>query len=130
MNQTLNLAALVAAYIAKRDEIDVIKKRHAEELAPHQEVMKRAEGYFLDFLDANGIDSSRTEYGTFFKEISTSVTISDREAFRRYIKRSGDWSLADMRANKTGVKEFLESHNEPPPGVHVHREVVVRVRRS
>lgn len=121
---------LIAEYIALRE-----RKKAAEEQYKawcEQEFtrrMDRIETELMAFLNDAGSDSIKTGAGTAFKRIETSVTVADQKEFSRYVISSEAWDLIDFRANKTGVKAFLEENQSLPPGVNYVPATVVSVRK-
>lgn len=121
---------LIAEYIALRD-----KKKAAEEQikiwlnTQFNGRMDRIEVELLAFLNDAGSDSIKTGYGTAFKRTETSVTVADQKEFSRFVIGSQSWDLIDFRANKTGVKAFLEENQQLPPGVNHTTATVISVRK-
>lgn len=54
----------------------------------------------------------------------------DITELKNLLMESGRWGTADLRASKTGVKEYIEEKNEPVPGVTVNQVTTVNVRRA
>lgn len=152
---------VIAKYVALRDEMKVIAERHAAELAPLQEQMDRIEAWLLANLNQDGVDSYKTSAGTAYKTVAMSCSVADKLAFTNTIFQTvaqnirgqlpigdrewapeavdmiaqiiadSDWSLADLRVSKSGVKEFMEGHSGAvPPGVSVEHVTKVNVRRA
>lgn len=54
----------------------------------------------------------------------------DIAELKNLLMESGRWGVSELRASKTGVKEYIEEKNEPVPGVTVNQVTVVNVRRN
>ena len=151
---------VIGKYVALRDQIKEISERHTAELAPFNEQMEKIEAWLLANLNQDGVDSYKTAMGTAYKSTTMSARLEDRESFmmcliarvaellpqeipvpksyrddltERVAKvfAAADWSLADIRVNKTGVKEFMEMNGgQVPPGVAVEHVTKVNVRRA
>ena len=152
---------VIGKYVALRDQIKEISERHTAELAPFNEQMDKIEAWLLANLNQDGVDSYKTAMGTAYKSTTMSARMEDKEAFlatvldgvaaalmdnlpglltqwavdvkERVIHSllAADWSLTDIRVNKTGVKEFMEVNGgQVPPGVAVEHVTKVNVRRA
>jgi len=152
---------VIGKYVELRDEVKAISERHAAELAPYTEQMDKIEAWLLANLNQDGVDSYKTSAGTAYKTVSMSARMEDKVPFLEAIYRGiaqrirealpigdkewapeavdlltqiiaeSDWSLTDIRVNKTGVKEFMEMNaNAVPPGVAVESFTKVNIRRA
>ena len=152
---------VIGKYVELRDEMAAIGERHVAELAPIQDQMQKIEAWLLANLNQDGVDSYKTALGTAYKSVTMSAKMEDKIAFAETVYRgiaqrirsmlpisdkewapeavdllvdiiaNSDWSLADVRVNKTGVKEFMETHEgATPPGVAVENFTKVNIRRA
>lgn len=120
---------LIDRYIKMRDKITDLKKQCDADVAPIKAAMDRIERHFLNDLNEKGANSFGTPTGVVFKSTVNSATVADKELFREYLIRTGEWGLADIRAAKTAVKEYVESKEDLPPGLNWRSETVVRINR-
>lgn len=125
-----SLGDLIGKYIALRDKANDLKKEHKEQLAPYNEAMQKLEEHFLKAMQAEELENLKTDGGTAYQAVQTSVTVADWDAFKAWIVENHAWHMLDQRANKTAVTEVLEDTGELPPGLNVKRSVKVNVRRS
>ena len=119
----------VREYVACRDEVDRIEKRHKDELAPLLDLQKKLAGILQQFLDDTGVDSIKTEYGTAYASTRYSASLRDPEVFMQYVLQNNSFELLDKRANVTAVKDFVKEHNAEPPGVALSAMTTIGVRR-
>lgn len=120
----------VEQYIRLQDKKTEIKERHKEELKPVNDAEGMLEAYFMQQMQQMGVSSIKCGHGTVFQKNDNSATIADGEAFRAYIMHFGAWELADLRANKVAVREFLDEKQILPPGVNYSTRIGVGYRRS
>lgn len=120
---------IVRLYIAQRDYKEELEKEHKARTAAFEAFNNAAESRIRTHLREQGVESIRTDYGTAFKKHATSATVADRQALLDYALANSALALLDIRAAKAAVKEHVELHNEPPPGVNWRVEEVVQVRR-
>jgi len=127
MNQKVD--ALVERYIKLRDLKDKIKELAKEKLAPVENKMKEIEDELQEFLNNTGQTSAKTANGTFFKKISSSVTVEDMDKVISFIKTNNAFDLLDSRVNKTAALKYLNEGYELD-GVKVTSVYVVQIRKS
>lgn len=119
----------VAKYIEFRDKIKELNDAHKERMAPLEEAKDKLAGILLEKLNADNVESSRTEHGTFFRTTKKSASLEDADAFMRFVIGGEHWDLLDRKANVTAVEEFLKEHKGLPPGVKYTEYQDVNVRR-
>lgn len=125
-----NNVEIVARYIELRDKKAEIEAAHKAVIAKYDDAMERLERYLLNHLNETGSESVATAAGTFFKSEVSSAKIDDWDQTLAFIRQNDMWNLLDKRVNKTVVKEYVDAHDDLPPGVSLRREKVVRIRRS
>ena len=92
--------------------------------------MDSLEKALLNVLNSLGVDSIKSQRGTVYKKLTTSVTVGDAREFRRHVIGSEEWDLIDWRANKTAVNDLVEQGGELPPGINRSAFYSVGVRKS
>jgi hypothetical protein len=127
----LDLARITKAHINIRDARHALKKQYDEADADLKVSQQRLEAVMLDHLNKHGMESVRTESGTFYAQEEITPSASDWNALYEWIKEHDAWEALERRIKKTFVKEYQEAHSGGlPPGVSVFRERIVRVRRA
>lgn len=127
----LDLAKITKAHINIRDARHQLKKQYEEADIDLKKAQQRLENAMLEHLNKHGMESVRTEYGTFYRQEDVIPSASDWGAFYEWIKEYDAWDALERRIKRTFIKEYQEAHNGGlPPGVSVFREFVVRVRRG
>ena len=133
---------LVKAYIALRDKKANLKAEFMERQKPYDEALYQIEAEMLSKMSETGVESMKTAYGTAYKSVRSTVSVQDKEAFRRFIAdkilyaydRDEDpmWAFdyLDIKANKTACEDYLSAKDELPPGINIRREEVVGFRRA
>lgn len=96
----------------------------------HKARMESIEVGLLARLTANSAKSMATTHGTFYREEVMKPSVTDWSAFYTFIGENNAYEALEKRVTKAFVQNYVEEHRELPPGVVVHREVVVRVRTA
>lgn len=128
---TVDLAKVIETYIKIRDARGVLKREFEAKDAELKGDLEKLEGFMLGHLNQHGMESVRTEAGTFYRQEDIRPNIVDDVAFYTWVKENDAFDALERRVKKTFVSEFMETHEGglPPPGINVSREYVVRVRR-
>lgn len=120
---------LIEKYIKLRDKKAQMKTAYEASLAPVEEAMGKIEAYLMKVLDEQGANSISGSTGVAFKTTTTSATVADKELFRKFVVENEFWELADIRAAKSGIKEYVDEKEDLPPGINWYTETKVRVNR-
>ena len=127
----VDLARLTGVYIRIPDHKAERKRAMEAEIADLDAKLEVIEGEMLKHLNKHGMENVRTVAGTFYRQEDIKPNIVDDAAFYKWIKDNDAFDALERRVKKTFISEFMETHEGglPPPGIHVHREYVVRVRK-
>ncbi len=125
----MNVQEMVGAYIQLRDRKEELDAAHAKRVASLKTLMAELERHLQAALVEANAESIRTDTGTVFTAMQTSVRTADAGVFRRFVLDSGAWDLIETRPSKPAVEAWLAEQGELPPGVEISRTSVVRVNR-
>lgn len=120
----------IGKYIQLRDKANELKKEHKEQLAPYNDAMFKIEHHLHQVMDKSELENLKSEDGTAYKAVQTSITVADWDAFLAYVQDNDAWYMFDKRANKTAVEEIVDETGELPPGLNMKRSIKINVRRS
>jgi hypothetical protein len=127
----IDLGQVTKAHINIRDARTALRKQYDEADAELKKAQEKLESVMLDHLNKHGMDSVRTEAGTFYRQEEITPSAADWNALYEWIKDNDAWDALERRIKKTFIREYQEMHSGGlPPGVSVFREHIVRVRRS
>lgn len=121
---------LIEKYIQLRDKKTQMKSEFDAKLAPIEEAMQKIEAHLMKTLNELGSDRIGGATGVAFKSTQNSATVADKELFRQFVLANDRWELADIRAAKTAIKEYIDENDDLPPGINWRSETVIRVNRS
>lgn len=127
----MKISEAVKLYIDLRDKKAQMKAEFDASVAEIVSKMDILEAKLLEVFNKTGTDSVKTEFGTAYSTVRTSVSAADRDAFLRFVQENGEWALLEVRPSKSAVEQFREANdNELPPGISLREERVVNIRRS
>lgn len=140
--KNLSVEELVKAYISLRDKKAELKAEFAKQQKPYDDALFQIESEMLAKMNDTGVESMKTAAGTAYKSIRSTVSVADKEAYKRFVlaqieaaEASAEdplWAFdfLDVKANKSAVEDFLAAKDELPPGINLRREEVVGFRRA
>tara|TARA_R110000772_G_scaffold235182_1_gene346770 strand:+ start:378 stop:767 length:390 start_codon:yes stop_codon:yes gene_type:complete len=126
----MTLGQLITSYIKIRDKKAEMVKGHKEDLKPYNEALMKLENKFQSEMNAADLDSLKTDGGTAYQAVQSSVTVADWEAFSGWVQEHKAWHFLDHRASKAAAEEYLEETGQLPPGLNRSSNIKVNVRRT
>lgn len=120
----------VATYVQLRDLRDRISKEAKEKVAQIDDVLDKLEAEMLQTLQAMGVESMRTEAGTAFKTLKRRTPVANWDAALAFIQQNKLWHFLERRVSSAAVTEYMAEHGSAPPGIAVHEEQTINIRRS
>ena len=117
-------------YITLRDKIKALDEEHSEKMKPFREKLFDLNVEMLERLREAGATSMATPHGTVYESTRTTASVADPDAFMSFVEETGLLELVERRANMTAVRDYVEEHEELPPGVNLNTVVTAGVRRK
>lgn len=126
-----NLAQVVQVFTTIRDARTAKRKAWEEEDLKLEEDQHKLKVLMLQLLNETGAKSINTDYGTVYRSEKIKPSAADWTAIYAWIAANPErFELLEKRLKSTFVKEFMEENEGAiPPGINVHREFEVSVRR-
>ena len=123
----VDIEKAAAQFIALRDLKAAMEEEHDRRLAPLKAKMEELKVVFAAAMNSLNVENMKTASGTIGFRAKVTASLSDASAFWNYCVTQGNFDLIDKRANVTAVKDFIDTHGVPPPGVNynVFRDVGV-----
>ena len=125
----MTLDQMIENYVKIRDAKAEAKKAFDKETERMTQAMVKLEGMFTKQLDDLGVESFRSEHGTVFKKLRSSVSIADRDEFYQWAVSNDELGAIDMKANAKAVRELLQKGTQVP-GVKYSESYQIGVRRK
>lgn len=129
---SIDMDAVVTCYTAIKDARTA--RRRAWEAADLEleADQQRLKVFMLDILNRTGAKSLSTVHGTVYRTEKVKPSAADWAAVYAWIAEKPErFELLEKRLKSTFVKEYMDDHDGVlPPGVNVHREFEVAVRRT
>jgi hypothetical protein len=124
-----NINDLVSQFVALRDKKSELMAGAKDLAARLDDRMGELTSKILKAMDEQGMESVRTEAGTAYKSTKRSVSVGGWDEFLPWLRATENWHMLNRAANKTAVLEYLEEHEELPPGINSYSELTIGVNR-
>lgn len=127
----MDLNQVTRAHLKIRDARSKLRKEFDDEDEKLKSQQKQLEAVMLKHLNDHNIDSTRTDAGTFYRQEAIKPSCSDWGALWDWMKEEDALDAMEKRVKATFIKEYMDEHDGAlPPGINIHREYEVRVRRA
>ena len=126
----MKIDSIIERYIKLRDKKAQMKAAFDASTSDINNAMTRCEQVILEEINSQGVESVRTEFGTAFKSVTTSVTAADGEMFMQFCIANDRMDMMEKRPNKTAVEEYKAANDDLPPGINYRQAVSLNVRRA
>lgn len=117
-------------YVELRDLKAAMTARLKVEQKPYTDGMEKLEAVLLKHMQDTGSKSVATAAGTCYVTTDRSATVRDKLLFKEFVISQQAWDLADWKANKVQVFDYIEKHGADVPGVNTNAFATIGVRRG
>ncbi len=126
----MKLADAIALYIELRDQKSELRKEYQNNVDNIDTKLKKIESALLKVFEKTGQNSAKADAGTAFIKERTTDKVIDREAYIKFLKSEDAFDMIESRVNKTALDEYIEEHDDLPPGIARSVERTINVRRA
>lgn len=126
---TVTVDAVIKKYMKLRSEKESTEAEIKERVDTIKATMAKLEAWLKAKLDADGLTSFKTDYGTAFLTTNDFANIEDWDAVLRFIREEEAFDMLEKRISKAAVRGYIEAHNEVPPGVKYGTKLDINIRK-
>lgn len=120
---------IVKLYMAKRHQKELLEAAHKDAVKALNDEMLKIEGFLMQQMDAEGVSSYKTEYGTAFKSTTDFANVADWSMTLDFIIENKKLEMLERRVNKTAVRAYMEETGGIVPGVNYGQKVSINIRK-
>ena len=125
------LSKLVDTFTKIRDARTELKKKFEVADKGYEEQQLYIKRELLSYCKDQGVESMRTEAGTFYRKLRTRYWTSDWAAMHRFVLDNEVPELLEKRINQTEIKNLMAEQPElVPPGLNTDSEYTLSIRKS
>jgi hypothetical protein len=123
----MKISDAIKLRIELRDQKSALKAQEAE----IQEKIDKIDLKLLEVFNKTGTESIKTEHGTAYASSRTTASVADKDVFLNFVKSNNEWSLMEVRASSTAVREYNQNNDGTVvPGVNISVERTINIRRT
>jgi len=127
--KTLKDSQLIAVYRKLREKRDEAKAEFVKAQAPGLKAMTDIEGELLRRMQQDGQNNvSCKGIGVAIRMTDVKIKVENQDEFFKFCLAEHSYEMLDIRAAKKPIEEYIEKHEELPPGLSVTREEYVNIR--
>ena len=120
---------VVEAYIALRNQKEVLEADTKERVVGIKEKMLKLEAWIQAKSDETGVKSFKTDHGTAFLTTSDYASVANWDAVLAFVKENEAWDMLTRGVNKRSVRGYIDANKTVPDGVNFGTKIGVSVRR-
>ena len=126
---TVTVDAVIKKYMRLRSQKDAVEAEIKERVDTIKADMAKLEAWLKAKLDADGLTSFKTEYGTAFLTTTDFANVDDWDAVLRFIREEEAYDMLEKRVSKTAVRGYIEANKEVPPGIKYGTKLDINIRK-
>ena len=129
MSTTPNIGDVIRTYMKLRDQKAAIEAETKERVADLKAKMDKLEAYLKAQMDAQGLTSFKSDYGTAFLTTTDYANVADWDAVIRFIRDNEAYDMLEKRVSKIAVRGYIEANKAVPPGITYGTKLEVNIRK-
>lgn len=129
MSTTPNVGDVIRTYMKLRDQKAAIEGEVKERIADLKAKMEKLEAFLKTQMDAQGLTSFKSDYGTAFLTTTDYANVADWDAVLGYIRENEAFDMLEKRVSKIAVRGYIEANKAVPPGITYGTKLEVNIRK-
>ena len=126
---TVTVDAVIKKYMRLREKKAATEAEIKERVDAIKADMAKLEAFLMAKLDADGLTSFKTDYGTAFLTTTDFANVEDWDAVLRFIREEDAFDMLEKRVSKTAVRGYIEANKEVPPGIKYGTKLDINIRK-
>jgi hypothetical protein len=129
MSNAPNVGDVIRTYMKLRDQKAAIEGEVKEKITDLKAKMEKLEGFLKAQMDAQGLTSFKSDYGTAFLTTTDYANVGDWDAVLTFIRDNDAFDMLEKRVSKVAVRGYIEANKAVPPGVTYGTKLEVNIRK-
>lgn len=126
---SVTIDVVIKKYMKLRAQKEAVEAEIKERVDKIKADMAKLEAYMQAKMDADGLTSFKTEYGTAFLTTTDFANVDDWDAVLRFIREEEAYDMLEKRVSKTAVRGYIDANKAVPPGIKYGTKLGVNVRK-
>ena len=124
-----NVGDVIRTYMKLRDQKAAIEAEVKEQVSSIKAKMEKLEAYLKTQMDAQGLTSFKSDFGTAFLTTTDYANVADWDAVLGFIRENEAYDMLEKRISKIAVRGYIEANKAVPPGVTYGTKLEVNIRK-
>jgi hypothetical protein len=129
MSTTPNVGDVIRTYMKLRDQKAAIEGEVKGKLTDLVAKMNKLEAYLKTQMDAQGLTSFKSEYGTAFLTTTDYANVADWDKLLAFVRENEAFDMLTKSVSKTAVRGHIDETKTIPPGVNYGTKLEVNIRK-
>lgn len=125
----MNIGDVIRTYAKLRDQKAAVEGEVKDRVAQIKGKMDKLEAYLKEQMDAQGLTSFKSEYGTAFLTTTDFANVANWDEVLQFIKDNEAYDMLEKRVSKTAVREYMDKIKRVPPGITYGTKLDVNIRK-
>lgn len=126
---TPNIGDVIRTYMKLRDQKTAVEAKVKDELTTLKSKMDKLEAYLKTQMDAQGLTSFKSDYGTAFLTTTDYANVADWDKLLTFVRENEAYDMLTKSVSKTAVRGYIDETKTIPPGVTYGTKLDVNIRR-
>ncbi len=127
---TPNVGDVIRTYMKLREQKAAIEAEVKDKVSDIKAKLDKLEAYLKTQMDAQGLTSFKSEYGTAFLTTTDYANVADWDVVLDFIKETGAYDMLEKRISKIAVRGYIDANKAVPPGVTYGTKLEVNIRKA
>lgn len=124
-----NIGDVIRTYMKLRDQKTAIEAEVKERVSDLKTKMEKLEAYLKTQMDAQGLTSFKSDYGTAFLTTTDYANVADWDAVLDFIRDNEAFDMLEKRVSKIAVRGYIDANKSVPPGITYGTKLEVNIRK-
>lgn len=125
-----NVGDVIRTYMKLREQKAAIEAEVKEKVSGIKTKLDKLEAFLKTQMDAQGLTSFKSEYGTAFLTTTDYANVADWDVVLDFIKDTGAYDMLEKRISKIAVRGYIDANKAVPPGVTYGTKLEVNIRKA
>jgi len=124
-----NIGDVIRTYMKLREQKSTIEAEVKERVSELKAKMEKLEAYLKTQMDAQGLTSFKSDFGTAFLTTTDYANVADWDAVLGFIRDNEAFDMLEKRVSKVAVRGYIEQTKAVPPGITYGTKLEVNIRK-
>lgn len=124
-----NVGDVIRTYMKLREQKAAIEGEVKERISNLKAKMDKLEAYLKTQMDAQGLTSFKSDYGTAFLTTTDYANVADWDAVLTFVRDNEAYDMLEKRVSKIAVRGYIEANKAVPPGITYGTKLEVNIRK-